>query len=150
MMQVLPRRFGLRTLLVASPLVAGLAAWSASEPLEEVDAWIVVDQHDLAQGKSKSDGATAISEGRAPIEPRIKSASLLADALRQGQVANLPVIRDRADPVAWLQDELVVETQPQGGLVRIRLKGRQPAQLRIIIDSVAATVAREASQASLR
>lgn len=137
----IPRRFGLRTLLIAAPLAAALLAWSASRPLEEVDAWIVVDQRSLAPRPANADEITAEAAPQLTRKsPRI-AASLISQALRPADIANLPIVKRHADPVKWLAGALCVERRPRSRVVRISLTGPDRHQLRAIVDSVAATYA---------
>jgi hypothetical protein len=135
-----PRNFGLRTLLVCAPLAAGIIAWSLRQPLQQVDAWIVVNEQDLATGNATAQPRSTAT-GHSPSASQITSGPFLAQALRAPHILMLPVVQREADPVAWLQDELVVDARPKSGLVRISLLGREPDQLRRILHSIARTYA---------
>jgi capsular exopolysaccharide synthesis family protein len=65
-----------------------------------------------------------------------KSRLVLNAALRDPEVAALPLIRDPIDPIGWLQKELVVDFSTAPEILRIGLHGRQPEQMKQIVARV--------------
>ncbi len=139
-------RFRLRTLLLGGPLLAALWAWSATRPLEEVEAWIVVEQTHRPQASSAKRPAKSLHWMAADFETALKRTSLITEALTPPQIAVLPVVQRQSDAAGWLRDALQVELHAESGLVRISLRGSHPEQLSKILHSVAATYARRRGQ----
>lgn len=135
-------RFGLRTLLVAVPVAAGLCAWTAHRPLEVVDAWIVVNQRDLSRGNLAATPANRQHGQQAAHELALKSPRLIAEALERPEIAALPMVKACPCPAAWIRAELEIEFHRQSELVRISLAGRDPEQLTKVLHSIAATYSR--------
>jgi polysaccharide biosynthesis transport protein len=75
----------------------------------------------------------------------IKSRPVLNAALRQPQVADLAEIRAHADPIAWLEKGLVIDTTLGPELLRITLGGDRPEDLATILNAVADSYLQEAS-----
>lgn len=67
----------------------------------------------------------------------VKSRLVLNAALRNPDVANIAVIRDSVDPVAWLQKELQVDFSVAPEILRIALSGSHAEELEVIVDRVA-------------
>jgi len=66
----------------------------------------------------------------------IKSRLVLNAALHNPKVAALPVLKQHSDPVAWLEKTLVVDSPENDTLLRIGLKGDDPAALVLLVDAI--------------
>ena len=75
----------------------------------------------------------------------LKSHFLLQSALRNPQVAALPVIQSQEDPISWLQNLLEVDFSDGSEVLAIRMHCREDAinDYRAIVDSVAAAYLNE-------
>lgn len=141
-------RFRLRTLLVAAPVTAWLIASGLSEPVEEVDAWIIIHRRGAESGVAASCVATPLAPGEQEHHAEaVRSESLLAKSLERPDVAALPIVKEQKDAVQWLRGQLDVDVQDQSSLIRLSLRGRRPEELAKILDSVAATYSLAASGA---
>jgi hypothetical protein len=132
-------RYRLRTLLVVAPLAAWLIARCLSEPVAEVDAWIIVNRGPAAASDSID------PHGRPPGDfqaTAVKDSRILAGSLEPPEIASLPIVKRQADAIRWLHDQLHVEVQPESSIIRISVRGRHPEQLSKILHSVASTYSR--------
>lgn len=66
----------------------------------------------------------------------VKSRLVLNTALRDPEVAALPVIRQPIDPVTWLQKELLVDFTTAPEILRIGLAGYESEQMRVLVGKI--------------
>lgn len=67
----------------------------------------------------------------------IKTRSVLEEALRKPQVAELPLVVAQGDnAVAWLEKDIVVESTSGSELLRVTLKGDKTDQLAVVLSAV--------------
>jgi len=66
----------------------------------------------------------------------IKSRAVLDRALRNLKVAALPMVKECADPVEWLEKKIVVDSPDYPELIRISMNGADPAALVEIVNAV--------------
>src|SRR6266480_1224378 len=62
----------------------------------------------------------------------VRKRQVLAAAVRQPGVAELPIVRSQSDPVAWLEQALVVDFRAGPEVMRLTLEGNDPDQLRAV------------------
>src|SRR5262245_25662402 len=67
---------------------------------------------------------------------RIKSRFVLNAALKKDTVQNLEIVRDQAEPIPWLEDEVKVETQENSEYVTVSMMGTEPAATVAIVKAV--------------
>jgi hypothetical protein len=68
--------------------------------------------------------------------PLVKSRVVLQAALRRPEVAKLSVVRDHADPVAWLQGALEVDFRFAPDIMRVALRGHKGDELVAVVQAV--------------
>jgi capsular exopolysaccharide synthesis family protein len=73
----------------------------------------------------------------------LRSRLVLNAALRQSKVAELPLIREQEDPVAWLEKELKANNGASPEILSVFLSGDQPQQLKVLVDAVIAAYMQE-------
>jgi capsular exopolysaccharide synthesis family protein len=73
----------------------------------------------------------------------VKSRLVLNDALKRPRVAELPLIKERPDPVEWLEKELRADYTLGPEFLTISMSGDDPEQLRVIVNAVAETYKNE-------
>ena len=73
----------------------------------------------------------------------IKSRLVLNAALHDAKVAQLPVIREQSDPVAWLEKQVVADFSAGPELLRIQLTGDAPDQQLAIVAAIRDAYLRE-------
>ncbi|MBL8798793.1 MAG: polysaccharide biosynthesis tyrosine autokinase, partial [Planctomycetia bacterium] len=67
----------------------------------------------------------------------VKSRFVLNAALRHPEVAALPLVRERLDPVVWLQKELLVDFSVAPEILRVGLTGHAPDEMTVVVGKVA-------------
>jgi capsular exopolysaccharide synthesis family protein len=66
----------------------------------------------------------------------LKSRFVLNTALTRPGVKDLPIVQRQADPLAWLEDELQVESQEGSEFITVKLAGPEPDELVALINAV--------------
>ena len=66
----------------------------------------------------------------------LKSRFVLQAALRKPEIAKLPIVAAQADPVAWLESQLVVDFPGDAELLRVGMKGDKSDQLAKLVNAV--------------
>src|SRR5262249_36732506 len=66
----------------------------------------------------------------------LKSRLVLKAALKQKDVAELALIKKLDDPVAWLEENLLVDVPHNGAVIRVGLNGDQPKELTVLVNAV--------------
>ncbi len=66
----------------------------------------------------------------------MRSTSVLASALRDEAINQLPVVREQPDAVSWLEKELLLDYPGDSEVLRVRLKGTRPEQLAKVVNAV--------------
>jgi len=66
----------------------------------------------------------------------VKKRQVLTAAVRDPAVAALPIVRSQSDPVAWLEQSLLVDFRSGPEVMRVTLEGNDPDQLRTILAAV--------------
>jgi hypothetical protein len=66
----------------------------------------------------------------------VRSRLVLHVALREDKVAKLPLIRNRRDPVEWLEKQLKADFSISPEIMRIFMVGEDPDALKIIVQAV--------------
>ena len=113
-------QFSLLALLVLMTVVCVALFWWTRPRRVDVVALLTV--------RSQSNSPTGTANGALDFEivqrtqlAYLKSAAILQAALSDPQVAKLPLVKDRADPLAWLQQELRVEFVQNSEILSVRL-----------------------------
>jgi len=66
----------------------------------------------------------------------LKSRLVLNDALKQPEVAKLPLVTQQIDPIEWLEQELQVDFASGSEILRIGMSGESPEELTLIVNAV--------------
>lgn len=67
---------------------------------------------------------------------RILSRKLLSKVVARPEVADLAMIKERADPVAFLARELTIEFPTGSEIMRITLHGDRPEELEVLVNAI--------------
>jgi capsular exopolysaccharide synthesis family protein len=67
---------------------------------------------------------------------RIKHHNVLNTALKKDDVKRLTVVRDQAEPIQWLEDELKVDLTDGSEIVKISMIGYDPGEMLVLVDAV--------------
>jgi capsular exopolysaccharide synthesis family protein len=76
----------------------------------------------------------------------LKTRLVLAAALRQPQIARLPEVSSQADPLAWLEKNLEVETTLGAEILCVSLSGDRPDEVAAVLNAVADAYVQQVSQ----
>lgn len=66
----------------------------------------------------------------------IRNPLVLEKALTNEAVANLPLVKQQDDPVAWLSEELKVSFSPLAEVINLSFSGENPRAIKAILDAV--------------
>ncbi|HXG11627.1 MAG TPA: polysaccharide biosynthesis tyrosine autokinase [Gemmataceae bacterium] len=66
----------------------------------------------------------------------VKSRLVLNAALKQPQVADLPIIRNQAEPIEWLEKEVRADYSTGPEFLTISMSGDNPEELKILVDAI--------------
>src|SRR5438876_5799581 len=66
----------------------------------------------------------------------IKNRYVLNAALKRDDVRNLGVVRQQAEPITWLEDELKVELQEGSEIVNVKMVGAEASDLVTLVNAV--------------
>lgn len=66
----------------------------------------------------------------------LRSNLVLVAALRDPEVASLPILRDQPDPYRYLEEKLIIESPEGSELIKPRLNGEDPRAITLIVNAV--------------
>ncbi len=66
----------------------------------------------------------------------LRSHFVLNAAIRDPEIAALPMLREQPDPVRFLEEELVIDPQDGNELIKPRLSGDDPKAITMIVNSI--------------
>jgi hypothetical protein len=121
------------------------AAQPRPEPEPKVSSLFFIAREQPAllpaqQARVDKDEYEAFRQGQAAL---IRSRFVLDAALRNPKVAELKLVKQKTDPLAWLEKEIVVDLPKGTPLLRIGMTGPEPAQLVEIVKAVGQVYLRE-------
>lgn len=118
---------------VAVAAAAFVALVMVSSPSHEAVTWLRLrytpETMSLEEWRVRQ--RTAVQALRSPI--------VLNAALRRVGIADLVPVRDCSDPVGWLTEDLRIEASEDSEVIRLRLRGHEPDDIRRILDAVASS-----------
>jgi capsular exopolysaccharide synthesis family protein len=140
LLKALQRRW-LRALALSLLLVptAAAAAWLllsakytafAQLHMASVPPWLVAKNVDTPEGRSEF---TTFQKTQAA---RVKGRLVLSTALARDDVKRLDLVRQQADPITWLEDELKVESQDGSEIVTVSLSANSPTEPVTLVQAV--------------
>jgi capsular exopolysaccharide synthesis family protein len=88
------------------------------------------------KGADTPEGRSEFATFQKTQAARIKSRLVLTPALARDEVKRLDVVRQQADPVAWLEEEIKVEHQDGNEIMTVSLSGSSPSETVTIVDAV--------------
>jgi succinoglycan biosynthesis transport protein ExoP len=140
LVQALKRRWLLAAFLsVVLGSVAGVAAWyglaaryTAFGQLRIASVTPYLVFHNANNPEGRNDFTTYQRTQAAAIKNRY----VLNAALKREDVRNLASVRQQAEPITWLEDELKVEVQEGSEIVNVKMIGSEPAELVTLINAV--------------
>ncbi|GAB6166902.1 polysaccharide biosynthesis tyrosine autokinase [Thermostilla marina] len=114
-------------------LVVGYLTWKLTPTEYTATAWLrmSLQRPNILFETENEDPLLAHRQTQTKL---ITSELVLADALRQPGVAQLPMIREKGDPVRWLGTQIHVRFS--GEIMEISLTGEDPQQLPVIVNAV--------------
>jgi succinoglycan biosynthesis transport protein ExoP len=125
--------------------LASLAVYRWMNPRVTVDALLYIERHpwrvvsppDIPPWTAEDD--QDFQAYCRTQEALVKSRLVLSAALRDSAVANLRLLREQPDPVAWLEDHLTVDFQFSPDIMRVSLslRGESAEDLKAIVGAVA-------------
>ncbi|HTQ40894.1 MAG TPA: HAMP domain-containing sensor histidine kinase, partial [Pirellulales bacterium] len=135
---------GVRLALKLPPRVVSLSDASVPDrgsPLgeSEVVAWLHVGglQHwappNGLPASSKSNEYQTYRQSQTAL---IKSPTVLQDALKLDGITDLPLLRAQAEPLRFLEDNIIVVAPLDSELLQIKMRGTDPEQLVKIVNAV--------------
>jgi hypothetical protein len=83
-----------------------------------------------------ADGEKEHEAFRRTVAALVKTRLVLATALHQPDVKALPLLKGQKDPLAWLEDSLIVDYPNEGDILRVGLRGRERKQLGVVVNAV--------------
>ena len=86
--------------------------------------------------KNVPDNQTDFANYQRNLLALLRSRLVLNSALRNPKVASLQMIRDKLDPIAWLEKEIQADFSVAPEILRIALAGEEPKDLVPIVDAV--------------
>ena len=95
--------------------------------------------HSKEDVRERNDFATYIKTQAAMI----RSHFVLTAALRDPSVAGLPMLREQADPIRFLEEELKIEFTEGSEIIKISLSGDDPRACAMIVNSIQEAFFRE-------
>ena len=126
---------GLGTVMAVS---AALAAWGlVPSPKYKATALLKVDMLPPKVLFPTAENQPDFKTYQATQLALLKSRLVLNAALRRPEVAALESVRQQADPVDWLERQLVVELPAHSELLRISISGDRPRELATLTNAVA-------------
>jgi len=124
--------------LLAGFLCAGAAAavaWFAIPVTYTATVWLRIAAREVNDGPQGGPGGNYLAH-RSTQAALVTSNFVLSDALEQPEIAQLPSIQRRPDPVAWLKKCLNVSFPGNGEIMQIAMTGEDPDQLTRLANAV--------------
>jgi capsular exopolysaccharide synthesis family protein len=135
------------TLAISGASIAVTLAWFLMPPVPTVFATLRIEptppkvMFNVADNSNLSrDDFTNYQKTQAAL---VKSRLVLTAALRNPKVAELSVIREKQDPLEWLDKDLKVDFPASPELLRISIDGDKPEELQILVNEVRDAYLRE-------
>jgi capsular exopolysaccharide synthesis family protein len=133
----LRRRWALALLLSVTALsVAGVSAWVAIPVKHTAETLLRVEATQPSLLFGSAEGANNFLNYQKAQTALVKSRLVLNAALRQPQVAQLPIFRSKSNPVEWLEKQLQADCKLAPEILRISMSGESPEDLKIVVDAV--------------
>ncbi len=120
-------------LLVGAPLAAAL--WLITPENYEVVAWLRVGDPQRLNDSNSIRGPE-YDQYRKTQAAQIRAPIVLEDALNKEGIATLPMLRSEKEPRRFLEDEVMVVAPPDSELLQIKMRGKDPKQLVMIVNAV--------------
>ncbi len=149
-LHALRRRWLIATFAAAvCGVAAAVGTWTAYMPKYTVASLLQVssqEQRLVFETADRADAAT-FEIYKSTQAQLLRSRFVIHTALRQHEVAELPLIERHDDPVSWLADELRVDFPGNAEIMRVSLRGDHPQQLAAMVDAVVEAYMREVVEA---
>lgn len=145
LLKSLRRRLAIALLLgVTLALVSGTATWFlAPTPKHSVRTVLRVPPPSSYYGLKTNEERMDLASHQQTQKAMCRSRLVLNSALRDPEVANLPLILDQIEPVAWLEKEIQVDFSIAPDIMKISLNGMETDQLRLLVNAVRRAYLRE-------
>ena len=120
--------------------ICGPAAWFLVPPAKfKAQARLQVVAHPLKvlfQTAETEAGGEEYKRYQSTQMTLVKSQMVLKTALQDKEVSEYPMIREQIDPIAWLQENLIVEFIAASEVMEISLSGDDPQELAGIVNAI--------------
>jgi hypothetical protein len=145
------RRRWLVGIVVCGTLLAGAGAYGAytlretgrKPPTARAALYLEKRAPRLLTGEAPPASREDFEDSRRAQAAMVKSRMVLNTALRQLQARDLPVLREQADPLPWLERSLRVDFDLAPEIMRVSLEGGKPDGLAEILNAVVAAYLQE-------
>ncbi|HEY7423815.1 MAG TPA: hypothetical protein VH682_06170 [Gemmataceae bacterium] len=144
LLKALGRRWLLATSLVLllAALVGGSVFYFRPPPKQTVCTLLHVPPHKGVIFKNVGAGGGLTNHQRTQLV-MLKSRLVLNSALCDPKVAQLSVVREQAEPVEWLEQEIQADFSAAPEVLRITMSGDRPEQLVVLVDAIVQAYRRE-------
>ncbi|HLN27743.1 MAG TPA: polysaccharide biosynthesis tyrosine autokinase [Gemmataceae bacterium] len=137
-LKALKRRWLLAaTLGIVAAAAAAAAAWFLIPPRYSAQAFVYLPARPkfiLAGERGNAENQTVtFQKSQAAL---LKDTTVLEAALTKGRANEVPLLHDRANPVEWLEKELIVDFPASPEYMRVTLYGDRPQDLLAIVNAV--------------
>jgi RNA polymerase sigma factor (sigma-70 family) len=88
------------------------------------------------KGGDTPPGDAEFAQFRGTQAALLRSRLVLNAALRNKEVSALAVVREQANPVAWLEKQLRIDFPEQGEVIRVGMDGSRSEQLAVVVNGV--------------
>ncbi len=126
---------------LVTAVVAGGLVWYLKPPQYTAVSQLRIAAEDapLVFDTADRSGQTRFDIYKRTQRQLLKSRFVVAAALRDKEVAQLPIIRDEIDPVVWLETHIDVTFPDDAEIMQVRLSGADPESLRTLVNALVRT-----------
>jgi uncharacterized protein involved in exopolysaccharide biosynthesis len=144
LLRALRHRWLLATGLAVLGAAAAVAAvWLVMPPRYPAEARLLVDSRGKHGFLIRNEDETDFNLFKNNQAALLTGPVLLSQALNREEVRGLDTVRNRVNPVAWLEQALKVDFLLGPGIMRVSLSGDRPEELATILNAVVDTYVAE-------
>jgi capsular exopolysaccharide synthesis family protein len=140
LLQALKRRWLLAaTLSIALGVAAAVGAWHGLAAKYTAFAQLrvaAVSPYLVFHNISNPEGRTDFNTYQRTQAAAVKNRYVLNAALKREDVRQLGLVRQQAEPITWLEDELKVELQEGSEIITVKMTGDEPVELVTLTNAV--------------
>ena len=133
--------------MLGGAIAATLVWWLVPVNYEAFALLRVAGKPPVVLGELGESGAEEFAVFKRTQVELIRSGTVLTGTLRDTGVNKLSMVREhRDDPVKWLSEQLIIDYPNDAEVLRIAMKGTQPAELAEIVNRIVASYLKEVVQ----